>query len=103
MWAWITILLGALGPLLASTAGRVLVALGIGVATYSGVDSVLSTLKSGIFSHFASFATHTLDVLFLVRIDQGINIVFSAYLSAIAVRGLQGSITKFVHKAPPVA
>lgn len=100
MWGWVITLLGALGPLLASTVGRVLVALGISVATFSGVDVALSTLKANIFSGFAGLPATIIDVVWACRVDQGINIIFSAYAASLAIRGVQGAVTKFVHKAP---
>ena len=100
MWGWIVALLGALVPILSSTVGRVMVALGLSVATFSGVDVALNTLKANIFSGFSGLPAIIIDVIWACRVDQGINIIFSAYAAVLVIKGTSGAITKFVHKGP---
>ena len=95
--AWI---LGALGPVLMSVAGRVLLALGIGVVTFAGVDVAITSIKTNALSNLTGLPSTILAVFFQTKIDQAINIVFSAILGNYAMRGIGSSITKFVHKAP---
>jgi hypothetical protein len=96
----VALLVGALGPMLMSVAGRVLVAVGIGVVTYAGVDVALTALKTSAFNNFVGLPATVLTVLYVTKVDLAINIIFSALLGNIAMRGLSSAITKFVHKAP---
>lgn len=100
MPAFVAWIIGALGPALMSVAGRVLVALGIGVVTFAGVDAALTALKTSAFANFSGLPATVLTVLYLTKVDLAINIIFSALLGNIAMRGIGSAITKFVHKAP---
>lgn len=93
--AW---LLGVLGPVLMSVVGRVLVALGIGVVTYAGMDVALEALRTQVIQNLGALPATIVTVLYQTKVDQALNIIVSALLGSIAMRGIAGSITKFVHK-----
>ena len=98
MPAFIVLLLGTLGPILMSVAGRVLVGLGIAVVTFAGVDLALNALKVDVFSQLSGLPATILTVLYLTRVDQAINLIFSALVASVAIQGLQGAVKRFVHK-----
>jgi len=97
---FIAMLVGALGPMLMSVAGRVLIALGIGVVTYAGIDTAITAFKTQAFTYMAGAPSTVVNILYLTKVDQAITIIFSAYLGTVAMRGIAGALTKFVHKAP---
>lgn len=88
-------LLGALGPLLLSVAGRVLVALGISVITFAGVDLALNALKADVLAQFGTLPAQVVTVLYLTRVDQAVNLIFSALVGSVAIQGLQGAVRRW--------
>jgi len=97
---FIAALVGALGPMLMSVAGRVLVALGIGLVTYAAIDTGITAFKTQAFTYLAGAPATIVNILFMTKVDQAITIIFSAYLGTVAMRGISGAITKFAFKAP---
>lgn len=90
--------LGALGPVLMSVAGRVMLALGIGIVTFAGVDLALNSLRDKALANLTGLPALTLDVLSLLRVDQAILTVFSALVATVAIRGLNGAVSRWVLK-----
>lgn len=78
------------GHVLGAVIFRVLLALGVGFATFTGVDFVLGELGDFIRGQYGSIPTAALQFLGLLRFDQAVNMI----LSAIAIRytlGFAGS------------
>lgn len=91
-------ILGGLGPILQSVVGRVLLALGVGIVTFGGVDLALDQFRTKVFTELAGLPAIMLDVLSLLRVDQAILTIFSALAGALAVRGVNGAVSKWVLK-----
>lgn len=98
MPAFVVWILGALGPVLMSVVGRVLLALGIGIATFTGVDLALDSLKARIISDIQGLPAVIVGILGLLRLDQAILTVFSAFMATVAIRATQGAVSKWVLK-----
>lgn len=93
----VAILLQGLLHLVGSMAGRVLVALGIGVVTYTGINAGLNFAKSQALSALQN--TEWVAVLSYMKVGVAINIVFSAILARAVIQGLQGdTVKRWVHK-----
>lgn len=90
-------ILGALGPILLSAVGRALVSLGISVVTFAAVDLALGVLKSDVLSQLSGLPAMIVSILFLTRVDQAVNLIFSALVATVALQGLQGAVRRFVH------
>ncbi|MDQ0608899.1 hypothetical protein QFZ83_003070 [Variovorax sp. W1I1] len=93
----------ALGTLLlqivGSLAGRVLVALGIGVATYTGLNTTFTWLKSQAVSAFLGLGPEVVGILGMLKVGVCINIIFSAMLARAVINGIQGDTFKrWIHK-----
>lgn len=88
----------ALGTLLlqlvGSMAGRVLVALGIGVVTYTGLNTTMGWLKSQAVSALLGLGPEVVSMMGTLRVGQCINIVFSAMLARAVITGVQGDTFK---------
>lgn len=91
-------LLWALGSLLinlaGSLAGRVLIGLGIGVVTYTGINTSLSFLKSQAVAAFQQLPPEVLGMLGVLRVGQCISIVSSAMVARLVINGLQSDTVK---------
>lgn len=89
---------GALGLILKSLVGRVLIALGISYVTYQGVDTLINGLEAAALSHLSAVNAELLGVVGLARIGESLSVVVSALSAKYAIQGLTGSFTKMVIK-----
>jgi cell division protein FtsX len=90
---------GMLINLVGTLAGRVLVALGISVVTYSGINATLDALKSQAISSFTALPPEVMSMLSMMRVGQCISIVSSAIAARMLLNGLTGDTFKrWVHK-----
>ena len=105
MWAIVWGLLArfgawALGGLIAiapTLVGKVLVGLGIGVATYKGIDTTLGWLKSSAVTALLGLPPQVVGMLSLMKVGSCISMVFSAILIRLALDGLaSGALKKWV-------
>lgn len=103
MPAFIGWLLGGIAASLGTWVGRVLVSLGISYVTYTGVDVLLSSTKGSALDGLAALAaTSPVAAAFVGALQVGtcVNILFSAYVARVAVRGLSGgTLTRMVNKS----
>lgn len=88
----IAVLLQGLLHLVGSMAGRVLVALGIGVATYTGVNATLDFAKAQALSALQN--TEWVQLLSHMKVGVAINIVFSAIVARAVINGVQSDTVK---------
>lgn len=93
--AW---LLRGLYWLMGSYAGQVLVSLGIGVVTYTGIDVSINWLKSQALGAMSGLGADVLALLGYMQVGKCINIVFSAILARLAAQGLKDGVMKAFRK-----
>lgn len=98
MPAIIVWLLGGLATMLQGLVPRILLALGIGFATYTGFQAGLDSLKSDVISRMQGLPTVLIQVLSTLRVDQGISLMMSATLATVAVRLTAGALTRITMK-----
>ena len=98
MPALIALLLRGLYWLVGSYAGQVLVSLGIGVVTYTGIDASISWAKSNALASFQGLGADVLAILGYMKVGVCINIVFSAILARLAGKGLKDGVMKAFRK-----
>ena len=92
-------LLGALVQASGSIVARVLIALGIGYASYSGITAVLDGVKALVVSYLSGAPVTILTIMSLLKVDVAVSIIFSAYAARLVLRGLSsGKLTKMVVK-----
>lgn len=88
----------ALGSLLlqlvGSMAGRALVALGIGVVSYTGLNTTMGWIKSQAVIAFLGLGPQVVGMLGLLKVGVCINIIFSALLIRAVINGVQGDTFK---------
>lgn len=85
---------GVLVQIATTLAYRVLFGLGVGIATYTGVDATLTWLKSQAVSHLQDLPVEYLGILALLKVGVCINIVFSAIVVRMTLQGLQSGTFK---------
>lgn len=98
MWGAVAAFLwGALGEAMRSLVGRALIALGIGTATFAGVQAGLTAIHAEVITMISGAPTVALQVMGICRVGMCISIIFSAFVARATVRGLSaGVVKKFV-------
>ena len=81
MPAILAALLGGLINIVGTMAGRVLVALGIGVVTYSGISATLNWLKTEAIQSVSGLPAEVIGFIAYMKVGVCINIIFSAMSS----------------------
>lgn len=84
-----------LGSIVSSLVGRVLLALGVGFATYTGFDYLLDGVKQAIVSNFGNVPADMLAIVAALRIDQAITVILSAFAARFAINAVMGANRKF--------
>jgi len=85
---------GMLINLVGTLAGRVLIALGISVVTYTGITVTLDALKLQAIGAFMGLPPQVYGVLGILRVGQCISIVTSAIAAKLLLDGLTGDTFK---------
>lgn len=92
-------LIGGLISVTGTIVGRVLVALGVGVVTYTGVQVGIDSLLSNLDSAISGVPADILGLLGFMRVGEAMNIIISAMSARMLLNGLQGdTIKKWVLK-----
>jgi len=96
---WWAALLGGLINIAGTLAGQVLIALGIGVITYTGVDTSIAWLKAGFVSSVSGLPAEAVGMLALMKVGSCVSMVISAILVKMTLSGLtSGTMKSWVKK-----
>jgi hypothetical protein len=99
MPVFVPALLGGLVNIAASVAGRVLIALGISVITFSGLNVTLGWVKSQVVSALQGLPAEMVQLLAYAGVGEFISIIASAFAARMLLNGLtDGSIKKWAMK-----
>ena len=85
---------GMLINLVGTLVGRVLVALGLSVITYTGVNATLEALKSQAVQSFSALPPEVFGMLGIMRVGQCISIITSAIAARLLLDGLTSDTFK---------
>lgn len=95
MPAIIVMLLGGLVRIVGKMAVEVLVALGIGIVTYTGAEAGISVIKAQAISAFSGLPPGVFSLLGLLKVGTCMSIVFSAVAIRMGLNGTRGAIKRF--------
>lgn len=85
---------GMLISVVGTLAGRVLVALGIGVVTYTGMNTALTWLKTQAITSFALLPPEVMGIVGMMKVGVCISIVTSAITARLVLSGLTSDTVK---------
>lgn len=85
---------GMLINLVGTLVGRVLIALGISVITYTGISTTLDFLKAQAIGAFAGLPPDVFGMLGVLRVGQCISIVTSAIAAKMVIDGVTSDTFK---------
>lgn len=91
---FVAALLGGLVNIAGTLAGRVMIALGFGAVTYTGLSTSLAWLKTQAVSSFAGMGTEVVQLLAALKVGESISIVTSAILVKQLLNGLSSDAVK---------
>ena len=95
MPAIIAMLLGGLIRIVGQLAAQVLVALGIGVVTYSGVSMGIEAIQSPAVGAVALLPPPVFGMRGLLKVGVCMNIIFSAVAARMVINGASSTIKRF--------
>lgn len=99
MWAlFLPALMGALAVSMGSFIGRAILALGVGVVTYSGISVAVGVVKANVISSANALPTQAFNLLGYLWFDKALTLIFSAVAAALAMRLVGGAVKKMVIK-----
>jgi len=92
-------LLGGLVSIAGSFIGRVLLALGVGFVSFTGIDTSLSALRDMAIANLGALPNGVVGMLGVMKIGTGLNILFSAFSIRMVLGGLtSGTVKRMVLK-----
>lgn len=92
-------LLGGLVQAAGSIVGRVLIALGIGYVSYTGINALLTWIKSQVVAYLTGAPATVVAIMGLLKVDVALSIVFSALAARLVLQGLTSDkVTRMVVK-----
>jgi len=94
MPAIVAIFLGGLIQICGSLVGRVLVALGLSVVTYSGLSVSINYLKSQAVAAALGLPPDVVGMLSVLKVGSSLSIITSAILARLLITGLTGDTVK---------
>ena len=85
---------GMLINVVGTLAGRVLIALGIGVITYTGMSTSLNWMKSGAIAALGGLPAELLGLIAFMKVGVCISIITSAIAARAIINGINGDTFK---------
>lgn len=73
-----------------SIVGRVLLALGLSVVTFTGVNTGIATLRSTVQTGLSGLPAEVLQMLAIMKVGTGLTMIFAAITASMVLRGLTG-------------
>lgn len=92
---------GALLPMLGSVVAQVLLSLGIGYLTYTGIDASIGFAKAQFVASVGSLPIAAVGVMGLLNIGKAVSMLCSAVVMRLTMQGLKnGAMRRMSVKAP---
>lgn len=91
-------IIGALASAMGSLIGRLLLALGIGFVSYTGVDTLVANLTSAIQGNLSGIPGSLWSWLGILKVQTSISILTSAFSTRVAMSALSGTVKRMVFK-----
>lgn len=86
-----TVIVGALLSIVETMIGRILAALGVGFATFSGVSVLLASIKTQLLNNLHSLPLEAVQILGLLKFGVAVSILFSAVTIKLTLAGMTKS------------
>mgnify|MGYP000255009981 CR=1 FL=1 len=87
VWTFITIILSSLII-------RVVIALGVGIIVYSGIDAGLDAAQTYIETEWSGLPAYMLQLLGILQLDTAIAIILAAYSARFTIQMIGGTLSR---------
>ena len=87
---WVASIIGGLIEVAGTIVGKVLLSLGIGYATFTGVDTSLAWAKSEFLSGMSGLPADAIAVAGLLKVGVCVSMLLSAFTVRLTIMGLTG-------------
>ena len=94
MQVLVAMLIGGLISAVSHIVGRVLLAAGIGYATYRGVNTLLTWVKDAAFTQLGQMGPDIIQLMGVLQVGTCVNILASAYVVKLTLSGLTSDALK---------
>lgn len=91
---WVASLVGGFLEVMASMVGRVLIALGLGVVTYNGLDAGLSFFRQKMIDSLGSAGANVAGMAGVLQLDVVLSILIAAATMKLLINGASGGAIK---------
>ncbi|MBA1148234.1 DUF2523 domain-containing protein [Ectothiorhodospiraceae bacterium WFHF3C12] len=82
--------------ILSGVIARVLATLGLGIATYYGVQALVDELRGAVASAFGDVGADAVAIVALLGIDEAMTIILSAYVAVLTLNGIRNGVRKII-------
>ena len=89
---------GVLLTLVSSLVGRVLLALGLGLVTFTALDPLLEQFRTRYFDQLSGLPSDIIGFVGLLKIGDAVQILFAALATKLAMTAVQGAVKRWVVK-----
>ena len=90
----VAMIIGGLISAATTMVGRVLLALGLGYASYHGFDALMTFIKTTVFTQLGAQSADVLTLIGVLQIGTCINIISSAYVIRLTLSGLTSDVLR---------
>jgi len=87
-------LLGLLIQVAGTLVGKVLISLGIGYASYKGIDVFVGAAKQQFLESLSWLSPETMNMVGMLQVGTCVNMLCSALLARMALKGMTGGALK---------
>lgn len=94
MPVFIASLIGGLIQAAGTLVGRVLISLGIGYVSFTGVDASLAWLRQMIAAQWSGLPAQTMAVASALQLGSGVSVVLSAIAARLVLEGMTSGVVK---------
>ena len=87
-------LIGTLVSAVGTFAGKALISLGVGYLAFKGIDAFVAVGKAHVLASLGGLSGVTLQLIGVLNIGTGVNILFSALVARLTFKGMVGGVMK---------
>lgn len=99
MWPLvIPALVGGLATAMGSMVGRVILALGVGFVSYTGIEVLVDGLQENIITSVKGLPAQMVGMIGYMWIDKAVTVIFSAVSISISFKLTDGALKQIVYK-----
>lgn len=85
-----------IAAILSGVIARVLLTLGLGIATYYGVQTLIDKLNNYVAGAFGNVGSDVVQIVGLLGLDEAMTVMLSAYVAVLTINGIQNGVKRLI-------